>query len=149
MPRLGERIDNGDGTASIEVVGRVGGSPIPVASTTAGTDVTISSAAAAAANNVTLPGVAGRTTYLSGFEITGAGATAASVIAVTVTGTVSGTLNYALAVPAGAAVGVTPLLVEFARPIPASAPNTAIVVNVPSFGAGNTNAAVTAHGYQQ
>jgi hypothetical protein len=32
-------------------------------------------------------------------------------------------------------------------PVPATAVNTAIVVTVPSLGAGNTNAAVTAFGF--
>jgi hypothetical protein len=112
-----------------------------------GTDLTASATGAATALTATLPGTAGRTTFITGFEITGAGATAASNILVTVTGTISGTLNYYLTVPAGATTSITPLVVEFARPIPASAANTAIVVNVPSFGSGNTAAAVTAHGF--
>ena len=91
----------------------------------------------------------GTTNYLSGFQVTGAGATGASVILVTVTGLSVGTLTYALAIPAGVSVAVTPLVVNFMPPLPASASNTAIVVNVPSFGAGNTNAAVCAVGYQQ
>ncbi len=113
-----------------------------------GTDITASATGAAAAISATLAAAASKTTYISGFAVTGAGATGASVITITVTGTISGTLNYKLAVPAGATSGVTPLIVEFARPIPASALNTAIVVNVPSFGAGNTDAAVVAHGFQ-
>jgi len=110
---------------------------------------TASSANAAAANNVTLPASATLTTFITGFEVTGAGATAASVITVTLTNTVSGTLNYQMAIPAGAAVGVTPLIVEFSVPIPATGINTAITLNVPSFGAGNTNAAATIHGFRQ
>jgi hypothetical protein len=110
-------------------------------------NVTGSAANAAAANNVSLPAVAGKTNWLTGFEVTGAGATAASVITVTITGTITGTLNYQLPIPAGAAVGVTPLVVEFPVPIPASGVNTAIALNVPSFGAGNTNAAAVIHGY--
>lgn len=113
------------------------------------TDVDASSANPAAANNVTLPGLAGATTYITGFEITGDGATAGSIIAITVTGILGGTKTYYLTVPLGLTAAITPLLVEFVRPIPASGLNTAIVVNVPSFGAGNTNAAVTAHGFQQ
>jgi hypothetical protein len=54
-----------------------------------------------------------------------------------------------MAVPAGVTVGLAPLIVEFPQPLAASGPNTAIVVSFPSFGAGNTNAAVNAHGYQQ
>lgn len=115
------------------------------------TYVTASAANAAAANNVALAaGGAGVTTYVQGFAITGAGATAGSVIAVTLTGTIGGTLNYQIAIPAGAGTSITPLVVEFTgQGIPASAPNTAITLNVPSFGAGNTNAAASIHGYQQ
>lgn len=51
--------------------------------------------------------------------------------------------------PLGATAALTSLIVAYTRPIPASAVNTAITVNVPSFGAGNTNAAVTAHGFQR
>lgn len=113
------------------------------------TDVDASATGANAAQAVTLPAAAGQTTYITGFQITGAGATAASVIVVTVTGVLGGTKRYDLVIPAGATTSITPLIIEFARPIPASAVNTAIVVNVPAFGAGNTNVAVTAHGYQQ
>jgi len=133
-------------TGNVAVIGADGSL---VVNNIRGTDITASSATAAAANNITLPGVAGKTTYISGFSITGAGATAASVIAITLTGLISGTENFVLAIPAGATVGVTPLVVQFSfRPIPASAVNTAITLNVPSFGAGNTNAAVSAHGFQ-
>jgi len=111
-------------------------------------EVEVSSANAAASNNLTLPGVVGKRTYLTGIAVTGGGATGASVIAVTVTG-LTNTLTFQLAIPAGAAVGVFPLVVIFTRPIPASADNTAIVVNVPSFGAGNTNAAAAAFGFQR
>ncbi|MDB5957694.1 hypothetical protein [Ramlibacter sp.] len=107
-----------------------------------------SGSVAASATTATLPGAAGKTTYITGFEVTGAGATAASVIAITVTGLLGGTETYIMAIPAGAAVGATPLSVQFAVPVPASAVNTSVVVNVPSFGAGNTNAAVVAHGFQ-
>ena len=112
----------------------------------AATAVDASSANAAAANNVSLPAVAGQTNSVTGFEVTGAGATGASVITITLTGVVGGPLNYQLAIPAGAGVGVTPLIVEFPTPIPATGPNVAITLNVPSFGAGNTNAAATIHG---
>lgn len=103
---------------------------------------------AAATATATLAGAAAATTYISGFEITGAGATAASVVVATVTGVIGGTMSHVIAVPAGVAVGITPLIVEFNPPLPASAANTAIVVSVPSLGAGNTNAAVVAHGYR-
>lgn len=111
-------------------------------------DVTSSAVVAAAAAVATLPGVAAKTTYISGFTITGLGATAAVGVTAVVSGTISGSLNYVIAVPAGVTAGIAPLVVQLPRPIPASAVNTAIVVTVPSFGAGNTSAAVSAHGFQ-
>ena len=39
--------------------------------------------------------------------------------------------------------------VEIEFPLAASAQNTSITVSFPSFGSGNTNAAVNAHGYVQ
>lgn len=102
---------------------------------------------AAAAATATLPGVAGHTTWITGFEITSAGSTAALVVVATVTGPAV-TLSYVYTTVAGVTLANAPLAVEFPKPIPASAPNTAIVVSLPSLGAGNTNAAVSAHGYQ-
>lgn len=104
---------------------------------------------AAAAIAATLAAVAGKRTFIAGFTVDGLGATAASVIEVTVTGVLGGTLRRKMSIPAGAAVAVTPLVVEFDRPLPGSADNTAIVVNVPSFGAGNTSAVVSAHGFDR
>ena len=103
---------------------------------------------AAAVATATLAAAVGKFTYITGFQITGGGATAGSLILVTVTGCAGGTLTYVFAVPAGAAVGATPLNVQFPKPLKSSAANTAIVVSAPSFGAGNTNAAAVAHGYQ-
>ena len=111
--------------------------------------VSQSSAVAAGGNSNTLPAAAGKTTYMTGFSVTGGGATAASNIAVTITGTVSNQLNYVIVVPAGATTSITPLIVTFNPPVPASAPNTGIVLTVPSFGAGNTAAAAEIHGFQQ
>src|SRR5216684_6728136 len=105
--------------------------------------ITASATAIAAAMAPVLPAVAGQTNFITGFQITGGGATAASVIVVTLTGLVGGTRTYDIAVPAGAALGITPLVVEFSEPIPATGPNVAITLNVPSFGVGNTNAAAT------
>jgi hypothetical protein len=132
-----------------------GGTPQPVtpqppgAANTGQTGVTASSTGGAQANNCTLAAVAGKTNYVTGFEVTGAGATAAGVISITLTGIISGTLNYSLAIPAGANAGVPPLVVQFTEPIPASAVNTALTLNVPSFGAGNTNASAALHGFYQ
>jgi hypothetical protein len=102
---------------------------------------------AATAGAATLPLVKGSTLALAGFEVTGSGATAASNILVTVTGVISGTLTYILPIPAGVTLSIVPLIVEFTLAVEASASGVAIAVNVPSFGAGNTNAAVVAHGF--
>lgn len=105
---------------------------------------------AASAATATLPGVAGKTTFITGFSVTGAGATAGSIVSVTATGLIGGvTATYNLAVVAGVLLGNVPLVIQFIKPIPANAINTAIVVTVPSLGLGNTNSSVVAHGYQQ
>jgi len=96
----------------------------------------------------TLAGAAGKTTYISGFEITGGGATAAALVSATVAGLLGGTATYTYGAVTGAAAVNAPLVVVFTPPLPASAVNTAIVVTLPALGAGNTNAAVVAHGYR-
>jgi hypothetical protein len=101
-----------------------------------------------AAAVATLAGAASVTTYITGFEVTAAGATAGLPVIVTVAGISGGTLSYIFVFPAGVLVGAVPLVVEFAAALPASAANTAIVVTCPAGGAGNTHAAVTAHGYR-
>lgn len=114
-----------------------------------GTSVTGSSGNVANASAVaTLPGAASKTTWITGFQCTAAGATAAAVVNATVTGAISGTMTYTFAYPAGATAGATPLQVTFPTPVAASAANTAIVVTLPAGGAGNTNAACTAQGFQ-
>lgn len=100
-----------------------------------------------ASATATLTSASGKTMYLSGFIITGAGATAASNIQVTVSGLLNGSRVFILSIPAGVTTGITPLVVQFRMPLPASATNTNIVVSVPAFGSGNTHAAVVANGY--
>src|SRR6266849_340723 len=134
-------VNMGDGTYALRGVAVTQNIPGEV-------ELEVSSANAAAANNQTLANAAAKMTYITGFTITGGGATGASIITVTVTG-LTNTLTYFVPIPAGAGVSITPLYVFFARPIPASAVNTAIVVNVPSFGAGNTAAAANAYGFQR
>jgi len=112
------------------------------------TQLAASQAGAASALGATLLNAAGKTTYITGFQVTGAGATAASVITVQIQNVVSGPMSYKMAIPAGATVGVTPLIVTFPQPLAASGVNVAIAVSVPSFGAGNTDAAVSAQGFQ-
>lgn len=97
----------------------------------------------------TLTGTATTTVYIAGFEITGGGATAASVVTVTVAGLLGGTRSYTYGAVAGAGVPNAPLVVAFNPPLPASAINTPIVVTCPALGSGNTNATVVAHGFYQ
>ena len=87
------------------------------------------------------------TAYISGFELTGAGATAGSVVTVTVAGLLGGTRSYTYVFSTGALVVNTPLIVSYYPPLPASAINTAIVVTCPAGGAGNTNMTAVAHGF--
>lgn len=103
---------------------------------------------AAATATATLPATSGKTTYISGFQITGTGATAALAVNPTVTGLLGGTATYTYAAAAGVAVANTPLIVSFNPPLPASATNTTIVVSCPSLGTGNTNNTVVAQGFQ-
>lgn len=113
------------------------------------TAITASSANVANASAVaTLSGVALKTTYICGANITSGGSTAAALVTPTVVGTITGTLNFTYATVAGATLGNTPLSLRFSPCVPASAVNTAIVVTLPALGAGNTNATVNAHGYQ-
>lgn len=95
----------------------------------------------------TLTGVSAKTMYLTGFEITAGGATAAAVVNVTVAGLLGGSRIYTFGVPAGAGVPATPLVVAFDPPLPASATNTSISVTCPALGTGNTNATVVARGF--
>lgn len=120
----------------------------PIAVANAGLDVHTPATAAAGAMAPAIAAVTGSTGYCTGFEITGAGATAASVITVTLTGLNGGTMSFKIAIPAGAAVAVAPLIVKWDRPIPAASSGGAITLNVPSFGAGNTDAAAVLHGFR-
>jgi hypothetical protein len=98
----------------------------------------------------TLPAVAGKTTYLCGFTVTFSNPTAAANVTVAVTNTIGGTLNFQRQVLAAAATVPPPLdLTEAFLPcVPASAPNTTIVVTQPGLGAGATGSSVAAWGYQ-
>lgn len=146
-----EFYDESAGQASLHTrVSRT--NPLPVAPgpyPTGSVPLTASSGNVANASAVaTLAAAAGVTTYITGFQITGGGATAAALIAPTVAGIVGGTATYTYGIVAGAASANPALQVTFTPPVPASAVNTAIVVTVPAFGAGNTNATVTAQGYR-
>jgi len=96
-----------------------------------------------------LPAAVGKTTYITGFEITSDGATAVAVVRATVGVLVGGvTEGYTYTAVAGATTQDLTLVVQYARGLPGNAVNTAISVSLPALGAGNTNAEVNAHGYQ-
>lgn len=104
----------------------------------------VANAAAVAA----IPAAVGKTSFITGLELTSDGATAAAIVDVTVNlGGV--TLHYAYTAVAGASTADNALILTFPRPLPATAANTAITVTCPALGAGNLNAAVNVHGYQQ
>jgi hypothetical protein len=125
-------------------------SPLPVA-LSAPENTRITATSGNEANTVataTLAAASGKTTYITGFEITASGATSGLAVTATVSdGT--WTLNYAFVFPAGVLLQATPLVVEFPEPIPASAADTTIAVSLPASGTGGTHAAVNAHGFQQ
>lgn len=116
----------------------------------AATAVTSSSGNVAAANAVaTLAAAVGKTTFICGFTLTSAGSTGAAVVSPTVVGTSGGTMTHTYTSVAGATLANAPLQQNFSPCVPASAVNTAIVVTLPSLGAGNTNATAVAWGFQQ
>jgi hypothetical protein len=85
--------------------------------------------------------------YVTGFIVTATGATAASIVLITLTGLAGGTMTFVYAVPAGVLVGAQPYVVPFSSALPASADGTAVTLTLPALGTGNTNAAVVLTGY--
>lgn len=112
------------------------------------------SAVAAGSGNVanatataTLPATASKRTWVQKIIVTGAGATAASVVTGTITGLAGGTRTWNLVIPAGVTTSIVPLVLDFGNGFPASADNTQISVSVPAAGVGNTNLSVNIFGY--
>jgi len=122
----------------------------PTGTTFPGVQVTASSGNVAAATaTATLTAVANKVTYICGLQATAGGATAAAVVTLTVTNLASGTMSFTYGANTGAGVPTAPLVVPFNPCLPASAVNTTIVVSMPSLGTGNTNATVSAWGFQR
>jgi len=107
-------------------------------------NITASNTFTTGTSSATLAGATGKWTYICGFVVSSAGTTAATLGNVTVTGTVSGTLNFEYSfVSAGQGI----LGIAFGPGcIQSSTLNTSIVVNTPAGGAG-TVGAVTAWGF--
>jgi hypothetical protein len=125
-----------DATRSLEVP-----AALPVLAQSSGTGNAIQTA--------TLAGVAGKTTVITGFQCTSAGATAALVVTVVVSGLLGGNQNYTYVFPAGVSTPGYGLFVQWATPLVASAVSTAIVVTMPAGGAGNVGANCAAQGFYQ
>jgi hypothetical protein len=107
-----------------------------------------SSGVVANANAVaTLPAMAAMTAYITGFQITGAGATAAKSVVAQLAGVAGGPIDYSFTFPAGVGAPAQPLTVNFTVAIPAAAMNTAISLTLPAAGVGNVAAAVTVQGF--
>lgn len=112
---------------------------------TSAVPVTISAVGTTGVTTATLPAVANKTTYITGFSIL-ANATAAVTGNATIVGTISGTMNFTQFV-APVASGIGNVSATFSPAVPASTTNTAIVVNSIAPGAGGV-VSVTAWGYQ-
>lgn len=111
----------------------------------AGTPVEASTTGTTAATAATLPAAVGKTTYICGFDIS-ANATAAATGNAAVTGPTNA-LNFTQwTAPATSGAGV--IAKAFSPCIPASAPNTAVVVTSAAPGTGGV-VSVSAWGYQQ
>ena len=130
---------------SSPVQGAASGTPAPVEMT--GTDVVVTNAAGAGQFFVTMPAVAAKTNYITGFCVSGTGATARSAQYVALIGILGGTTYFNFSVPAGVDKAIDPIVVQFTRPIAASGTNVAIQLNVPNFGAGNVLAAGLMNGF--
>lgn len=132
--------DMGDGTWARVMV------PLPAA---ASQSLTASSGVVAnAVATATFPAVPGFVNWVTGFSITGLGATLGSGVVATLSGLAGGGLSYASSVVSGVLLGNPGLFVTFPQPIPASAANTAISLAMPALGAGNTSSVVNLHGFK-
>lgn len=131
------------------------GTPLLVQSTPPGatvlsqSPVNTSASVANATLTLTMPAVAGQTNYVTGFELTVGGATAATSVVATMTNIVGGTQSWVVAVPAVPASGVNSFSVEFTYPLKATGVNTSVVLSLPAAGAGNTNTTGSLHGFTQ
>lgn len=109
---------------------------------------TTSGVKANAVATATLPASGGSTTtYISGFDVSGSGATVGLSVTVTVSNLQSA-LSWIYTATVGALLANTPLSIRFDPPLPASAANTAIAISCPALGLGNLNNVVNAYGYQ-
>lgn len=100
-----------------------------------------------AAATATLPAVAGKTAYITGFEVWAGGATAGLLTNVTITGLLGGSITFPFSAVAGITLSLAPLVVTFPMAKPASAANVAIAVGLPALGLGNAQARTVVKGF--
>jgi hypothetical protein len=93
----------------------------------------------------TLTATTGKRTWICGFSVQAMGATAGAAVALAITG-LGGTFTYTYLAPTGVTVNA-PIAVPFSPCLPALSLSTNVVVTLPALGAGNTNASVSAWGY--
>jgi len=110
----------------------------PVAATANGTNATITA---------TLPAAVGKTTYITGYQVSGGSPTAASLISATLSGVIGGP-HPVFFTGQAQPLNTAPLVIAFNPPIPASAVNTAISVAASAFGAGSATQQVSVQGFQ-
>lgn len=133
--------DQGDGTYDPEVAAVNGAS--------VNDPITDSCSVANASCLAQLTAVSGKYTYVTGFQCTASGATAAAVVTVTLVGAARTTDNYTFVFPAGVTTAAQNLAVNFATPLRANAVGSNISVTLPAGGSGNTNATCSIQGYRQ
>ncbi len=102
---------------------------------------------AAGVVNIPLAPTGGRTAWVEGFRVGGLGATAASVVNVVLSGLATGSMTFRINIPAGVAVALPDLIINFPHAIP-GVPGVNIVLTIPNFGAGNTSEYGTIWGFQ-
>lgn len=95
----------------------------------------------------TLPSEVGKTTYITGFIVSGNGATVANPVLVTVGGLEGGDLDFVYTAVAGPLLSNNSLVINFPTALPASSVNVPITVTCPALGLGNTHNSVVATGY--
>jgi hypothetical protein len=122
---------------------------LPTGSSAPGVQVAASSGNVAAATALRSP--AGKVTWIAQFQMTTGGSTAVSSVTRTVSpvGSSGATLSYTFSTSATVDAPSNPLTVTFNPPLPANAPNTAIVATCPALGAGNAHASMSAQGFQR
>lgn len=109
----------------------------------------ISATVANAAATATIPGVAGQTACVTGFEVWAGGATVAALVAATLTGVLGGAQTFPFSAVAGVGLTSPPLVFSFDAPLPASATGVAIAFTLPALGLGNASALVVLKGGYQ